>query len=254
MPGDTLPKINRRALLAGSLALSGVSAGCNPFPNYTVKLALRVKALFGQKQIAGESIVQLDWYDNGIFKNIDAALNYTLKGTGDAITLRPMPALSIFALLRPPGNQPGLYAGSLPGILGSVEVMRTRRSRRFGPDLYQWLATQHDWISIPEREWPALAWFRDINDPKSVVLIRSGEVGEIFGQAISLTSFEAKATSDPVNYHIDNEIPWMSHWKNTLASDGRSGVMRMNPNIAAMSVNYLSFKLREDAISNVDSQ
>jgi hypothetical protein len=60
---------------------------------------------------------------------------------------------------------------------------------------------------------PMLVRFRDINDQKSVELVRPDELFRFFGEGVSLHRVTIEMTDDDVTAGIETRLPWYAAWK-----------------------------------------
>jgi len=108
--------------------------------------------------------------------------------------------------------------------------------------------------TLDQENWPQFVTFTDMNDPKSVTLVRGGkfnsvtqkhdpvdDLEELFGAGVKLKSIELEITDEPVTWKINEILSWLPNVKKG-SLDGRMGTF--TPNLSS-ELHYGNFKTGE---------
>ena len=87
-----------------------------------------------------------------------------------------------------------------------------------------------------KENWPRMVMFKDINDPKSVTLVRGSRFNKetqqsdpvddfeaIFGAGVKLRGFTVEITDEPVTWNMKNILPWLSEYYGKRLDGDRYG-------------------------------
>jgi hypothetical protein len=72
------------------------------------------------------------------------------------------------------------------------------------------LGASHAASDITPDSLPMLAWFRDINDPRTVEIVDPNHLEASFGPGVKIVKAHAEITHDPVTTGIEKRIPWVN--------------------------------------------
>ncbi len=72
---------------------------------------------------------------------------------------------------------------------------------------------------IPFSRLPLMVAFKDINDPRSVVLVRPDDLSAVFGPGVRLLRTTIETTHDAVTTGIEKRLPWLKHQRGSLIKD-----------------------------------
>lgn len=105
--------------------------------------------------------------------------------------------------------------GKIPGAEGFTHA---------GLDYYSTLKNAR--ADLPPKLYPWLVMFKDINDPKSVIMVKGGEFdvqkqdyvpvdrfAKIFGDGVILKNVMIEMTEEPITWQIDKWLPWLNQLK-----------------------------------------
>ncbi len=72
---------------------------------------------------------------------------------------------------------------------------------------------------IPLSRLPMMVTFKDINDPRSVALVRPDDLSASFGQGVRLVRATIETTRDAVTTGIGTRLPWLRNHRGSLNKD-----------------------------------
>lgn len=123
---------------------------------------------------------------------------------GDAIVIDVPDRSPIFVLLSNKGN--ASLAQFLPfnvfvDRLGRKTPLRQRVNM---------LATMHDKVALPAKEYPMMVAFRDLNDPASVYQVFPDDLSPPLDPGAHLVGMTIEMTRDRVTYQVEQYLPWIT--------------------------------------------
>ena len=80
-------------------------------------------------------------------------------------------------------------------------------------------------LVLRPRDLPLLVTFADINDPKSVMLVKEHDLAATLGPGVSWRSITLQPTHEPLTRSLETRLPWLKTLKGGLdgSTDGRWG-------------------------------
>lgn len=129
---------------------------------------------------------------------------------GEALVAEVAPGMLVFALL--PGTEDML----LRSIFQSFEdrKIKTRAKLRA-------VRKQFEPLEVPQRHWPVIVAFADIDDPNSIFQIKPGEFSDFLGDGYSLRKVTVQATKGPTTKgHVLKPLKWLDGYNEWIRFDG----------------------------------
>jgi hypothetical protein len=189
------------------------------------RLALQVEA--DGKQHTGSGVIQATYGKNITLLGSSAEIYINIKGEAVAVDIPGRGTL--FAVLKAgesPRSSPQWIVpkafGFRGGALGSPPEPSFNRLRALTGR-----------VEIAPSDLPLLVRFRDINDPKTVERVDSGNLAASFGRGVFLERAFLEITRDAVTRGIEKRLAWLEPLRRRGASlDGDTSVARSSNELA----------------------
>jgi hypothetical protein len=206
------------ASICAKLTAVGVAgamlAGCGERYSWNQKLVLEVetpKGIHSGGSVVGFTVKEklIKWTPGEVGRN-----PYSIAEAGEASFVEVVPGRFLFALL---GNGRELaetlfFSEPYPSWIERVRSLNDLRQT----------------VEVPREQYPVLATFMNINDPKSLRLVDPDNLAAVFGAGVRLKAITLETTAEPITKgRIEDVLPWMSGNKiNPEVNDGRKGTLR----------------------------
>jgi hypothetical protein len=186
--------------------------GCGEAEKWRQKLTVTVTTPHGDVSGSSVSEVRLSFSEDALWATTGTA--YSSSHRGEAVALEVQPGKYMFALLD---NHIAPLA--LKVFVGDKAWGQPNKADR------KQVQSARGAKSVKPKDYPMLVTFTDINDPKSVMQVKPGNIGEAFGSGYSLQSITLEIVDEaPTRGQIIKVLPWLDqYWARYL--DGSS-----NPN------------------------
>jgi hypothetical protein len=206
------------AVLCAVLAL----AGCERSETYRYKLTLSVDTPAGVK--TGFNVVELRYFDVNFPERGEM---HDTRGEALYIDLGPgrRPLIALLTRIRRADevgknmdshlwleDSPSLVLAKVclggAGNLDWIEIATAFNERCRRP------------LSIPTSDLPELVTFRDVSDPKSVMLVDPNNLPATLGPGVSWRSMTLQTTDEPLTKGIDKHLPWVRTYEPNIPLPG----------------------------------
>jgi len=101
-------------------------------------------------------------------------------------------------------------------------------------------ALPHRTYQVPEKFRPTMIHFGNIEDPKTVELVKPADLSRVVGEVVSLKSITVELTDAPVTWGVEKLIPWATN--TSRVRDGSSPALV----IRGVSEGYPYYLYRND--------
>jgi hypothetical protein len=191
------------------------------YPNYSHRFRLTIEVETPEGSRAASSVMESVLVDNGYLPTPGRRFNLNFKG--EAVFVDLGQGQNLVGTLRfAKGNDDGMTMLALKawGLAGSQKdwstISAATGSKILAGDLI-----------------PYLVSFTDLNDPKTVRMVRPEEFADVFGPGIRLAKVSLEITEAPVTSFIESKLPWVSRLKGTLGGQVQRDLERPERNLTA---------------------
>ena len=175
-------------LIAGAVAYAAVQANMDQY-SWNYKITVNIETPEGVK--TGSAVRQVLNRDNTLFgKKIPEAPSRLSAVKGEAVVIDLGERGVVFGLIEH-GSYGELYAAFPTETPASLK----------GVDYYNSLPMGAK-AELPKENWPKMAMFSDIDDPKSVKAVNKLDLSKTFGNGYSWKSITIQIVNEPVTWGI----------------------------------------------------
>ncbi len=170
--------------------------------HFNQKLTVTVSTPAGE--VAGSSVSRVD-IQHYTKRDIAGQLGYArqLAIHGEATVVEVAPGKYLFALIQEENE-----------LLAYKTFLNVSNPEQ--PDSIK-LTTTHYRGFVKQSDYPMLVTFANINDPKSVQLVKPADFAASFGPGYALKSIALETTDEKVTEaYVRSVIPWITRFKNKL--------------------------------------
>jgi hypothetical protein len=128
--------------------------------------------------------------------------------TGEAVVVEVAPGKYLFALLKPPSGFLGEPGKNLAYALLQMKGLKGYVSSEATIKLIKALPLDQP-VTVPEKAWPLMVTFGDINDPKTVQRVDPDDLTASFGPGVRLKAVTLAVTEEPVT---EGRVEAFSFW------------------------------------------
>ena len=179
------------AVIGGGVAWCKIS-----YPAYTYRYRMTVEVTVNGVVHSGSSVVEVTVQKQPEVGDAPAQVSHV---RGEAVFVDLGDGRNVIALLAsgPNGSDVDYPYGLVP------RLFRTSYDEHDLPKLAG-LRGRRD---IPENKLPTFVTFADLNDPKSVRVVKSDEFSQVFGPNVRLSDARIEMTNEPVTRGIEQKMP-----------------------------------------------
>ena len=187
----------KRRELMGLVGMALGLAGCGGGNSWHQKLTVTVNTPHGE--VSGSSVTQVDFTfaeDSIVFA---PGYAYNSSQNGEAVVVEVAPRKYLFALLEERNKELAFAAfmpaeNRVPIKATATEIQALRQKVELAPTLY-----------------PLMVTFGDVNDPKSIAVVKPDNLVSTFGAGYSLKKVVLEITKEEVTKNeIDQILPFLS--------------------------------------------
>ena len=192
--------------------------------NWHQRLTVTVETSAGEVSGSSVTAVTLRDYTTGIFVLPDAR---RLQGevSGEAVVVEVAPGRYLFVLLGGAGHW-AYAAFDFGPEKNYVAAMRQFKAQR-----------EETPLPLPEKAYPLMVTFDDINDPKSVRRVDPDDLAASFGPGVSLKAVTLAVTEEPVT---EGRVEAFSFWPTLKKQITFSGLQMFDPK-QPDPLNYMNY-------------
>jgi hypothetical protein len=182
-------------------------------PTVVINYRLTLEAMTPDGPKSGSGVIQVSYASQ--FNLNGGGRSGVIEVTGEAVPVDLGRGKILFVTLTSnasgrPGS-PGKRDGSLDAEFLPVKIFgfvwRWGEERKL-PSQVQ-AARAAGAVDVPLRSLPTIVTFKDINDPKSVVLVQPDNLAAAFGEGYSLSKATLELTDHPTTEGIGNTLRWL---------------------------------------------
>ncbi len=190
------------------------------FPAYEACFRMTVNVEVDGKVHSGSSVIQVGWQTpNPLFRGLAAGWNQRFEGEAVLVDLGKPGVL--LALLKNPyfwspdvPNARPLYEILLKAFFGSKGITKERLEDLEGKRFSNAKRT------LQVENLPRFAYLSDVNNRQSAIPVDPRYLSEDIGPGVRFVSAQLELTSDPIIYHLENELPWFAALKKFEKENG----------------------------------
>ena len=178
-------------------------AGCGEmgFNNWDWHQRLTVEVDAGGKTVSGSSVTSILWWPN-FFSGGWGGAPWHSKVEGEAVVVDLGEGRYLFALLSYSGNAE--YIENL-----ATRSLYDTTKRAWGRQEFRRVVNSKEPIIVPEKVYPLLVTFTDINDPKTVKKVDPRNLAVSFGPDYRLKSMTLEITNEEVTEgRVEQVLGW----------------------------------------------
>jgi len=209
-----------------------------PQYSWRQKMTLAVKTPNGT--VLAAAIQQIDTFKDHGKTNPGVLPGSRQVIEGEAVVLEVAEGQYLFALLKPASERVGMkgFGDILTRIVAPDNGARTHPALKVS-------ASQPVGASfiVPEKYYPLLVTFEDINDPKTVKQVDPNDLMATFGPGYSLKSIALEITDEPVTEgRVESALRWINNQKFRLKPTDKKYVKDLLPEEDLYKQNFLRKK------------
>lgn len=173
------------------------------YPSYSWHQKLTVEVETPDGIISGSSVTRVEWTSSLINDFWAEASKWKSKVQGEAVVVDLGNDRYLFALMGYSGDES--YTQNL-----ATSSLYDTTDRRWGKEAFRRVIKLKEPIAIPQKLYPILATFADINDSASVKHVEPPKMANVFGEGYKLKNITLELTDEPVTRgRVEGVLKWI---------------------------------------------
>jgi hypothetical protein len=196
----------RRLIIFGVVLATAIAAFKTLFPTYEYRFRLTLTLSDGQADHTGSSVIEVRSTKQPRFGDAPP-YQTSIRGEGFVVDLGQGKNVVATLMFGPTGGQDRI-GRLMPRLFGVRDPSEVSEKFKYTDEK----------IELSEEQMPTLVSFGDPNDPSSLKIVTPSNMAATLGPEITLKTFTAQMTREPVEWRLENFLPWVGRYDNLVVA------------------------------------